>query len=167
MAPPQPGMALDSGSTVVSGPYRLDSGDAVRVTVYEQPELSNTYSVDQAGFIAMPLIGQVAARGRSTIELQSTIRNKLADMCIYTFMAESLTYRLAGMIDDKLDTLDQEARKQGAENAKAIEEYAVECSIAKVYGSECLDFCADEVVQIFGGYGYVDEKPDAASVSTA
>ena len=69
---------LDSGAAVVSGPYRLDSGDAVRVTVFEQPTLSNTYSVDQSGFIAMPLIGQVSARGRSTVQLQSAIRTKLA-----------------------------------------------------------------------------------------
>ena len=87
------------------------------------------------------------------------IKNKLADMCVRTFMLESLIYRLAAMIDDKLDSLDPEAKKLGAENAKAIEEYAVECSIAKVYGSECIDFCADEVVQIFGGYGYIAEYP--------
>ncbi|MEE8432643.1 MAG: acyl-CoA dehydrogenase family protein [Candidatus Desulfatibia sp.] len=87
------------------------------------------------------------------------IKNKLADMCIGIFMAESLTYRLAAMIEDKLSSLDPQARKEGAENAKAIEEYAVECSIAKVYDSERLDFCADEVVQIFGGYGYIAEYP--------
>ncbi len=87
------------------------------------------------------------------------IKNKLADMCIKTYMAESLTYRLAGMMDDKLSSLDSEARKQGTENAKAIEEYAVECSIAKVYCSECLDFCVDELVQIFGGNGYIAEYP--------
>ena len=87
------------------------------------------------------------------------IKNKLADMCIGIFMAESLTYRLAAMIEDKLGSLDPQARKEGAENAKAIEEYAVECSIAKVYDSERLDFCADEVVQIFGGYGYIAEYP--------
>ncbi|MBC8430673.1 MAG: acyl-CoA dehydrogenase family protein [Desulfobacterales bacterium] len=87
------------------------------------------------------------------------IKNKLADMCIGIFMTESLTYRLAAMIEDKLSSLDPQARKEGAENAKAIEEYAAECSIAKVYGSECLDFCADEVVQIFGGYGYIAEYP--------
>ncbi len=87
------------------------------------------------------------------------IKNKLADMCINIFMSESLTFRLAAMIEDKLSSLDPQARKEGSENAKAIEEYAVECSIAKVYGSECVDFCADEIVQIFGGYGYVAEYP--------
>jgi alkylation response protein AidB-like acyl-CoA dehydrogenase len=68
-------------------------------------------------------------------------------------------YRLAGMFDDKLGTLDDEAKKSGAENAKAIEEYAAECSITKVYGSESLDYCVDEYVQILGGYGFCSEYP--------
>ncbi|MFC1813580.1 acyl-CoA dehydrogenase family protein [Thermodesulfobacteriota bacterium] len=87
------------------------------------------------------------------------IKNKLADMAICTFMIESIVYRLAAMIDDKLGALDPEARKLGTENAKAMEEYAVECSIAKIFGSESLDFCVDELVQIHGGYGYVAEYP--------
>ncbi len=87
------------------------------------------------------------------------IQNKLADMGIRTFMAESLTYRLAGMIDAKLRALDSKAKREGTETAKAIEEYAAECSIAKVYCSECLDFCVDELVQIFGGNGYIAEYP--------
>ncbi len=87
------------------------------------------------------------------------IKNKLADMSIKTFMAESISYRIAAMIDDKLSSLDSGAKKQGIENVRAIEEYAAECSIAKVYCSECLDFCVDELVQIFGGYGYIAEYP--------
>ncbi len=87
------------------------------------------------------------------------IKMKLADMAIRTYMSESMVYRLAGMFDDKLGTLDAEAKKSGAENAKAIEEYAAECSIAKVYGSECLEYCVDEYVQILGGYGYCAEYP--------
>ncbi len=87
------------------------------------------------------------------------IKNKLADMTILTYMAESITYRLAAAIDDKLNTLDDEAKKQGEENAKAIQEYAIECSIAKVFGSESVDFCVDELVQIHGGNGYIAELP--------
>ncbi len=87
------------------------------------------------------------------------IKTKLADMAIRTYMSESMMYRLAGMFDDKLGTLDEEAKKSGAENARAIEEYAPECSITKVYGSECLDYCVDEYVQILGGYGYCSEYP--------
>ncbi|MFO7737120.1 MAG: acyl-CoA dehydrogenase family protein [Desulfatiglandaceae bacterium] len=87
------------------------------------------------------------------------IKAKLADMAIRTYMSESMMYRQAGMFDDKLNELDAEAKKNGAENAKAIEEYAAECSITKVYGSETLDFCVDEYVQILGGYGFCAEYP--------
>jgi alkylation response protein AidB-like acyl-CoA dehydrogenase len=87
------------------------------------------------------------------------IKTKMAKMAIRSYMCESMMYRLAGMFDDKLGTLDEEAKKSGAENAKAIEEYAPECSITKVYGSESAEFCADEYVQTLGGYGYCSEYP--------
>jgi alkylation response protein AidB-like acyl-CoA dehydrogenase len=87
------------------------------------------------------------------------IKTKLTDMAIKGYMSDSVMYRLAGMFDDKLGTLTAEAKKSGEENAKAIEEYAAECSIAKVYGSETLDFCVDEYVQVLGGYGFCAEYP--------
>lgn len=58
-------------------PYHLDSGDRVRVTVFEQPGLSNTYTVDQAGYIAFPLVGQVAARGQTLPALEAAIADSL------------------------------------------------------------------------------------------
>lgn len=58
-------------------PYRLDSGDRLRITVFEQPGLSNTYTVDQAGYIAFPLIGQVAARGETLPALEGAIATRL------------------------------------------------------------------------------------------
>jgi alkylation response protein AidB-like acyl-CoA dehydrogenase len=87
------------------------------------------------------------------------IKTKLASMAVRTYMCDSMMYRLAGMFDDKLGTLDEAAKKSGAENAKAIEEYAPECSITKVYGSETADYCVDEYVQTLGGYGYCSEYP--------
>ena len=87
------------------------------------------------------------------------IKTKLADMAVKGYMSDSVMYRLAGMFDDKLGTLSAEAKKSGEENAQAIGEYAAECSIAKVYGSETLDFCVDEYVQILGGYGFCAEYP--------
>lgn len=87
------------------------------------------------------------------------IKTKLANMAVRTYMSDSMMYRLAGMFDEKLGLLDKEAKKSGAENAKAIEEYAAECSITKVYGSEALDYCVDEYVQILGGYGFCAEYP--------
>jgi polysaccharide export outer membrane protein len=58
-------------------PYRLDSGDRLRVSVFEQPGLTNTYTVDQAGYIAFPLIGQVAARGQTMPALEGAIASRL------------------------------------------------------------------------------------------
>ncbi|KPF43125.1 polysaccharide biosynthesis/export family protein [Rhizobium sp. AAP43] len=58
-------------------PYRLDSGDRLRVTVFDQTNLSNTYTVDQAGYIAFPLVGQVAARGATLTQLEGTLAQKL------------------------------------------------------------------------------------------
>ena len=87
------------------------------------------------------------------------IKTKLANMAVKTYMSDSMMYRLAGMFDDKFATLDSQAKKSGAEKIKVIEEYAPECSITKVYGSEVLDYCVDEYVQILGGYGFCAEYP--------
>ncbi|GGA51116.1 sugar ABC transporter substrate-binding protein [Nitratireductor aestuarii] len=62
---------------VLTQPYRLDSGDRVRVIVYEQPDLSNTYSVDQAGYISFPLVGAIAARGSTAKQLEKKLAEKL------------------------------------------------------------------------------------------
>jgi polysaccharide export outer membrane protein len=58
-------------------PYVLDSGDKIRVIVYDQPELTNTYSVDQAGYINVPLVGAVPARGATVKELEKRLADKL------------------------------------------------------------------------------------------
>lgn len=58
-------------------PYSLDSGDRLRITVFDQPSLTNTYTVDQAGYIAFPLVGQVPARGRTLQQLSGQIAQKL------------------------------------------------------------------------------------------
>ncbi|MEZ5839899.1 MAG: polysaccharide biosynthesis/export family protein [Hyphomicrobiales bacterium] len=61
----------------MTAPYRLDSGDKLRVTVFGQKELSNTFAVDSSGYIAMPLIGGVAARNLTTQELEAAIAGQL------------------------------------------------------------------------------------------
>jgi polysaccharide export outer membrane protein len=58
-------------------PYSLDSGDRLRITVFDQPSMTNTYTIDQAGYIAFPLIGQVPARGRTLQQLSGQIAQKL------------------------------------------------------------------------------------------
>ncbi|MGM0882253.1 MAG: acyl-CoA dehydrogenase family protein [Bacillota bacterium] len=80
---------------------------------------------------------------------------KLADMNIRTFVLESMVYRTAGWIDGMLRGAD--SSDDGMQVVKAISEYALECSIIKVFASEALDFVADEGVQIHGGYGYIRE----------
>lgn len=63
--------------TVLNQPYLLDSGDRIRVIVYEQSDLTNTYSVDQAGYIAFPLVGAVAARGSTAKQVEKRLADKL------------------------------------------------------------------------------------------
>ena len=62
----------------LTGPYRLDAGDELRIVVYEQPSLTNLYEVDQSGQISVPLIGDVPARGATTDELAQRIETRLA-----------------------------------------------------------------------------------------
>ncbi|MBX3597221.1 MAG: polysaccharide export protein [Rhizobiaceae bacterium] len=61
----------------LNGPYMLGAGDRVRVTVFEQPSLSNSYAVDQSGYIAFPLVGAVPARGHTTKQVEKLIADKL------------------------------------------------------------------------------------------
>lgn len=69
---------LDQPAQNLEGPYRLDSGDELRVVVYDQPSLTNLYEVDQSGNVALPLIGKVNARGRSTDELAGAVAAQYA-----------------------------------------------------------------------------------------
>ncbi|WP_185985562.1 polysaccharide biosynthesis/export family protein [Aureimonas mangrovi] len=61
----------------LSGPYHLDTGDRVRVTVFEEEGITNSYSVDQAGYLSLPLVGTVPARGKTTRELQAAVAGQL------------------------------------------------------------------------------------------
>jgi alkylation response protein AidB-like acyl-CoA dehydrogenase len=87
------------------------------------------------------------------------IKEKLADIAVLVYAGEAMVYRTVGMIDAALSDLDKHSAEASREIRKAIEEYAVECSIAKVWGSEALDHTVDEIVQIYGGYGFVEEYP--------
>jgi alkylation response protein AidB-like acyl-CoA dehydrogenase len=87
------------------------------------------------------------------------VREKLANMAMLIYVGESLVYRTVGMMDVALDEVDKSGPDAAREIRKAIEEYAVECSIIKVWGSEMVDYVVDETVQIYGGYGFVEEYP--------
>jgi butyryl-CoA dehydrogenase len=87
------------------------------------------------------------------------IQEKLADLTAGIFAAESIVYRLAGLIDDRLATIPKDTPGYYEAYQQGIEEYAIECAIAKVFCSEVLADVVDEVVQIHGGYGFIQEYP--------
>jgi alkylation response protein AidB-like acyl-CoA dehydrogenase len=93
----------------------------------------------------------------STISEFGAIQHKLAEMAIRIFVAESMAWRVVGLIENQMHGASTEttsASASGSQELKAIEEFAAECSMIKVYVSEMLDYVVDEGVQIHGGYGY-------------
>ncbi len=85
------------------------------------------------------------------------IQRKISSCAARLYATESMVYRTAGMIDAALASLEPGQRHDARAIQKRIEEYAVECSILKVYGSEMLTLVSDELVATMGGYGYVEE----------
>lgn len=98
------------------------------------------------------------AWGKSISEF-GMIKEKLANMAVGVYVGECMAYRTIGMIDAALSDIDKKDPDASTKIRKGIEEYAVECSILKVWGSEMIDYVVDEVVQIYGGYGFVEEYP--------
>lgn len=95
--------------------------------------------------------------GRS-ISKYGAIRYKIAEQVIRTYVLESATYRAGQNIDDAIQAYVEEGMSKAQATLKGIEEFAPECAILKVAGSECLDYVIDEAVQVFGGMGYSAES---------
>ncbi|MGB8012489.1 MAG: acyl-CoA dehydrogenase family protein [Terriglobales bacterium] len=94
-----------------------------------------------------------------TISEFGLVREKIANMATLIYVGESAVYRTVGMMDALLSEIDSASPDAAKERRKAIEEYAVECSILKVWGSEMIDYIVDETLQIHAGYGFVEEYP--------
>ena len=94
--------------------------------------------------------------GRS-ISKYGAIRNKLGKMATWLFASESANYRAAQNIDDAIKALHEGGMNKEQATLKGIEQFAPECALLKVAGSDCLDFVVDEGVQIHGGMGYSAE----------
>ena len=82
-------------------------------------------------------------------------------MTVRVYASDSMLYRIVGMIQDAIDDLDETDPDFYKQMGKAMERFAVEASMAKVYGSETSDFLVDQCLQIFGGYGFIEEYPIA------
>lgn len=91
------------------------------------------------------------------------IKGKFADMIIGTYSSDSMIYRTIGLIQDEIDTLDKNDDKYYIKVGEAMERYAIETSMAKVYGSEMFGKVADHGIQILGGYGFIEEYPFAGT----
>ncbi len=87
------------------------------------------------------------------------IRRKIADVNAHVFMAESMVYRTAGLLDTAIATLDKGAPDYDLQGIKLVEDFSIECSMIKVFASEALAHSTEEGVQMLGGYGYCSEYP--------
>ncbi|RMF61533.1 MAG: acyl-CoA dehydrogenase, partial [Calditrichaeota bacterium] len=89
------------------------------------------------------------------------LKRKFAEMVVNTYAMESILYRTAGMLDDSISQVAPDSPNYFSEVANAIESNAIECSICKIFGSETLWKSADDGLQMFGGYGFVEDYPMA------
>ncbi len=85
------------------------------------------------------------------------IKHKLAEMAIRNFVGDSTQFRVSGLIQDQISALTSQGKTYAAATLEAAEEYAIECSITKIVGSEMLDYVVDENVQVHGGIGFSEE----------
>ena len=95
----------------------------------------------------------------ASIATFGAIQSKLAEMAIKTFASESLCYRAGQDIEDRIAGLVADGLEQNQAKLKGMEQFAIECAVAKVHGSEVLDYVVDQGVQVFGGMGYSADVP--------
>lgn len=95
------------------------------------------------------------------------IKTKLANMAAKTYAVESASYRAGQNIDDAIESLIDSGMDASKAKLKALEQFSIECAIIKIHGSEALDYCVDEGVQVYGGMGFSEEAPMARAYRDA
>ena len=114
-----------------------------------------TGNAKRALFEAVKYAKQRVQFGRPICEF-GLIKEKIGEMAIRVFAAESIVYRTAGLIQARIDSYAKDpSDSAGIRAARSLEEYLIECSISKIYGPETEAYVVDEEVQIFGGYGFI------------
>lgn len=117
-------------------------------------------AIGSAAIVLETALKYASERKQFGVPLNSfgAIQSKLGEIATKTYMAESVVYRTAGLMEKGFHGLDLtgDCRKEAGD---ALEEYAIECSLNKVFASEVLDFVVDEGLQIHGGYGFIQEYP--------
>ena len=96
--------------------------------------------------------------GKPIVEF-GMMQRKIADMATRLYAADSMAYRTAGLLDAAVSEVPATGPEHDAGLLRVLEEYTVECSVLKVFGTECLDFVADEALQMLGGYGFLRDYP--------
>ena len=89
------------------------------------------------------------------------IQSKFADMVVRTYGLDSMAYNTVGKVQANIERIDKDREDYQVKEVQSIEDYAIEASMLKVYGSESYGFCADTGIQILGGYGFTEEYPIA------
>lgn len=108
--------------------------------------------------LALEYAGERRQFGTRIVDFPA-IREKLARMATFIYANESMAWRLVGLLDERIEGLDRSDPAHWQQAVAAIEEFAVECSMLKVHGTEGVGFCHDEALQILGGYGFTTEYP--------
>jgi len=107
---------------------------------------------------AIPYVSQRQQFGHPLSDF-GLIQAKIADIAARTFVAESMVYRTAGLMDRAIESLERTAEDFERQTIHKVEEFTIECSMIKVFASEALAFAADEGLQMLGGYGFCEDYP--------
>ncbi len=107
---------------------------------------------------AVPYVKERHQFGRPLSDF-GLIRAKIADIAARTFVAESMVYRTAGLMDRAIESLDRDAEDFDRQVIDKVEEFTIECSMIKVFATEALALAAEEGLQMLGGYGFCEEYP--------